>query len=158
METHVRALGIWSMVFGTASVLASLGALMYFGGPAGLIRMASFGGEGRFLLLYITGQLLLAPACIPGGYFVRQYLEWARTFMIVVCGLNILNPPFGSLLGVYGLWVLLSPETEPLFREPLPQLRRKQKHVRTSATPKEPQRSRSTLRSIARHAWPHLPE
>jgi hypothetical protein len=30
----------------------------------------------------------------------------------------MLNLPFGTLLGVYGLWVLFQPETEPLFLDP----------------------------------------
>jgi hypothetical protein len=46
--------------------------------------------------------------------------EWSRGVMIITSALNILNLPLGSMLGGYGLWVLLTPETDPLFaREPL---------------------------------------
>ena len=39
--------------------------------------------------------------------------------------LNILNLPVGSILGCYGLWVLLTPETDPLFSAPPPDRRPK---------------------------------
>jgi hypothetical protein len=41
---------------------------------------------------------------------------WARVLGIVLCILGLLHLPFGTIVGVYGLWVLFSPETEALFR------------------------------------------
>ena len=35
--------------------------------------------------------------------------------MIVLSALHLINIPFGTVLAVYGLWVLLSKETESLF-------------------------------------------
>jgi hypothetical protein len=35
---------------------------------------------------------------------------------IILSALHLFNVPFGTALGVYGFWVLLSPETEALFR------------------------------------------
>jgi hypothetical protein len=58
--------------------------------------------------------------CIVGGIFLRQLQEWSRGMMIVTSALNIMNVPVGSIIGAYGLWVLLTPETDPLFsHEPL---------------------------------------
>ena len=37
--------------------------------------------------------------------------------MIVLSAINLINIPFGTVLGIYGLWVLLTRETELLFRE-----------------------------------------
>ena len=34
---------------------------------------------------------------------------------IVLCAINLINIPFGTIMGVYGLWVLLNNETERLF-------------------------------------------
>jgi hypothetical protein len=34
---------------------------------------------------------------------------------IVVSALHLINIPFGTALGIYGLWVLLSPEAQRLF-------------------------------------------
>ena len=35
---------------------------------------------------------------------------------IVLSVLNVIVFPIGTVAGIYGLWVLLSKETEPLFR------------------------------------------
>ena len=39
----------------------------------------------------------------------------ARILTIVLSVLNLIIIPFGTLLGIYGLWVLLSQNTAPLF-------------------------------------------
>jgi len=33
----------------------------------------------------------------------------------VLCAINLLHVPLGTILGLYGFWVLLKPETEALF-------------------------------------------
>ena len=43
------------------------------------------------------------------------YKEWARILTIILSCLHILNIPFGTALGVYGLWVLFSPESVAIF-------------------------------------------
>jgi len=35
--------------------------------------------------------------------------------LTVISAVNILDVPVGTILGAYGLWVLLTPETDPLF-------------------------------------------
>jgi len=43
---------------------------------------------------------------------------------IVLSALDLLHVPFGTILGIYGLWVMLKPETEQLFTyTPQPQMR-----------------------------------
>ena len=37
--------------------------------------------------------------------------------MIVLSALHLVNIPIGTILGIYGLWVLLSKETDLLFGE-----------------------------------------
>jgi hypothetical protein len=37
----------------------------------------------------------------------------------VLSALNLISIPFGTLLGIYGLWVLLNKETEALFASPV---------------------------------------
>jgi hypothetical protein len=44
-----------------------------------------------------------------------KFQPWARVLTIVLCAINLLNVPFGTALGIYGLWVLLNSETEQLF-------------------------------------------
>ena len=61
---------------------------------------------------------LITLLSVPGlavGIGLVKFKEWARILGLVLSALNLLNVPFGTILGGYGLWVLLNKETEPLF-------------------------------------------
>ena len=68
-------------------------------------------GAGLTLLFLILG----APSIIA-GVGLLGYKTWGRTLAIVISALHLLSVPFGTALGIYGLWVLLKPESEALFR------------------------------------------
>ena|SRR5437868_518297 len=123
METHVKTLGILHIVFGGLGVLAALAVLFIFGGLAGLIGMAGqmdeahvaapiLGGIGAFIFF-----ILLAFA-LPGliaGIGLLQFRPWARILTIILSIFDLIHVPFGTALGIYGLWVMLSQDTERLF-------------------------------------------
>ena len=79
-------------------------------------------------ILGIVGSVLMLIALalsipgIIGGWGLLKSKSWARILMIVLSALNLINIPIGTLLGIYGLWVLLSRDTELLFREPSPRV------------------------------------
>jgi hypothetical protein len=58
--------------------------------------------------------LLSLPGLIA-GVGLLNLRPWARTLAIVLSALNLLHVPFGTALGIYGLWVLLQEETERIF-------------------------------------------
>ncbi|MEK7407092.1 MAG: hypothetical protein AAB225_18625 [Acidobacteriota bacterium] len=127
METHVRVLAILNIVLGGLGILAALAILALFGGVAGLIEANIGHDPDARLALPILGIIaaalcvLLAVISLPGiiaGVGLLQFREWARILTIVLSALNLLNIPFGTALGIYGLWVLLSDATQPLFRRP----------------------------------------
>ena len=117
MDIHVRRLASISIVFGAVSLVVGLLLFAVYGGPRGLYYSFSDTVLGFLVSGTTLFHLLLAIPCIIGGVAVRSYSEWSRSLMIVACALNILNPPLGSMLGAYGLWVLLTPETDPLFSD-----------------------------------------
>jgi hypothetical protein len=58
---------------------------------------------------------------IPGiiaGIGLLKYKRWARILGIVLSAIRLISFPFGTILGIYGLWVLLNKETEALFENP----------------------------------------
>jgi hypothetical protein len=58
---------------------------------------------------------------LAGGIGLLQLKSWARILVIVLSALHLFAVPFGTALGIYGLWALLKPETEALFqRQPVP--------------------------------------
>ncbi len=123
MRDHVRILGILYLVFGGLGVLAALLILVLFGGIAGLVGMVSHEPEARIAIpvLGVIGAalfLLLAVLSVPGiiaGAGLLKFRPWARMLTIVLSAINLLNVPFGTALGIYGLWVLLQRRTEVLF-------------------------------------------
>jgi hypothetical protein len=126
MQTHVKVLAVLFIVFGALGVLAALSLMAIFGGTMGIVG-ATGDEEGRAIALPIiglTGTLLTAfllIVSIPGlvtGFGLLSFKNWARILGIVLCAINLINMPFGTILGVYGLWVLLSKESEQLFQEP----------------------------------------
>jgi hypothetical protein len=68
---------------------------------------------GRFVvplvLSAIGGSLFIVAACgILLGWGLLRLQPWARMAAIVVGIVALLHPPFGTALGIYTLWVLLT--------------------------------------------------
>ncbi|HYI94081.1 MAG TPA: hypothetical protein VEX68_11095 [Bryobacteraceae bacterium] len=123
MVSHVRILAILHLVFGALGVLGALFLLALFGGITSLIGMNApdeealiaipiVGGVGAFLVL--TTLLLSIPSIIA-GIGLLSHRPWSRILTIVLSVLELIHVPFGTALGFYGLWVLLSKEVVPLF-------------------------------------------
>jgi hypothetical protein len=125
MRQHVTVLGILFIVLGALGVIGFLVIVLVFGGAAGIVSVAADDPEATAIAVPILGTvgtlialfvLLMSVPDIIAGIGLLGYRPWARILGIVLCILGILHFPFGTIVGVYGLWVLLSPETEALFR------------------------------------------
>jgi hypothetical protein len=126
MESHVRVLGILNVVYGAVGAVAGILILVVFGGAVGLLGMFE-GDPDALAAVPIVGVigialsvlvLLLSLPCVIAGVGLLQWRPWARSLTIVVSSINLLNVPFGTILGAYGFWVLLAQEAEPLFENP----------------------------------------
>ncbi len=49
------------------------------------------------------------------GFGLLSWKPWARILGIVLCAIQLIHIPLGTILGIYGLWVLLNSDTERLF-------------------------------------------
>jgi hypothetical protein len=123
METHVRTLGILHIIFGSLGVLAALVILLIFGGLAGLVSTTSqmedahvavpiLGGIGAFVFFFL---LAVSVPGLVAGIGLLQFRPWARILTIILSVVDLFHVPFGTALGIYGLWVLLSQGSERLF-------------------------------------------
>ena len=50
-----------------------------------------------------------------GAYGLFNIKSWARIFSIVICILSLFSIPFGTCMGIYGIYVLMQNETIELF-------------------------------------------
>lgn len=127
MERHVKAVAILNICLGSVGVLAALVVLAIFGGIAGFLGYTNIEPDAQFVvpLMGMIGGLIalvvavLSLPSIIGGIGLLYFQNWARILMIVLSALNLFHVPFGTAVGVYGLWTLLSKETEALFRQQL---------------------------------------
>jgi hypothetical protein len=117
MSTHVKIIGWLHIIFGLLGLLtafALFGGSLLGGAFAGSLKgMIGMGLLGTFAAVFI------AALSIPGliaGYGLLKYYEWARIVTIVIAVFELIRFPFGTILGVYSLWVLLSAEGAALFK------------------------------------------
>ena len=130
MRQHVTVLGVLYVVLGVMGLMAAVIVLVIFGGLAGLVGVAAQNDPDAQIAVPILGALAVGLCCLLGllsapgviaGVGLIKFKPWARILAIILSILNLLNIPFGTAIGIYGLWVLLTPETEPLFQgEALP--------------------------------------
>jgi hypothetical protein len=116
VEQHLKMLGILWIAYA---------ALHAIGGAVLLIIANTIFGEygGRhagFLhpLLQTIGILVLAKcaACAIAGVGLLERESWARTLSLVMAFISLINVPFGTAMGVYTLWVFLSPQADADYR------------------------------------------
>lgn len=127
MRKHIQLLGILNIIWGSFGLIAALIIMLIFGGAAGIIGLVSrhepdaaiaipivsVVGGILFFILLITSL----PAIVTGIGLLRM-ASWSRIVAIILSALHLFSVPFGTALGVYGLWVLLSRETIACFEAP----------------------------------------
>jgi hypothetical protein len=122
METHVKVLGVLQIALGSLSLLAAgvitivlmggLGAMGFSGDPDAQRALPLVGLVGTVIVTFLV--VLSLPGILTGIGLLRLR-PWARIAGIVLSILHLMMIPFGTIVGVYGLWVLFSKETERLF-------------------------------------------
>lgn len=125
MDTHVKVLGILNIVSGVLGVCGGLLMMLIFGLGASAVAIDG-DPDAAFVLpvIGLTGAALVSTILLfslPGiiiGVGLYRFRPWARVAGIVLALLSLIIVPFGTILGAYGLWVLFSKSTEPLFAHP----------------------------------------
>ncbi len=123
MAQHVKILGILHIVFGALGVLGAVVVLLIFGGLSAFLNTQNAGDVPAPVLALIGGVafvaiLVLSLPALVIGIGLLQFRPWARIAGIILSALDLLGFPFHTILGIYGLWVLLNRETEQMFLAP----------------------------------------
>jgi len=124
MDTHVKVLGFLQIILGSLGVLVSGLLMLVFGGVASLVGVNASPDDAAIAIPIIgvigTGIAIFVFALsVPGiivGIGLLRFRPWARVLGLILSILLLIHVPFGTIVGVYGLWVLLTAETEQLFR------------------------------------------
>ncbi len=124
MEQHVKVLGILNIVYGGIGALGGIVILIVFGGAYGIVESVSYhqseAAAALPVIAIIGGAiaallLLMSAPSIIAGIGLLQMRPWSKIVGIVVSALHIFNVPFGTALGIYGLFVLCSQQTQSCF-------------------------------------------
>lgn len=118
LQRHLHLLGIFWIAYSAIHALAGISLMMVANIVFGHQGLAS--GAPSFLqpLLSTIGILLLVKSVlgVAAGWGLLQHLDWARVLAIVLSFISLFNVPFGTALGIYTLWVLLSQGAEAEYR------------------------------------------
>ena len=123
MHTHVKVLGVLQIIFGVFALLLAFGGSMIL---SLLSNAANHSGDPDAA----AGSFVLGLAGVAAGMFfgvigaveiacgvgILTFKSWARILGIICCAFSLISFPFGTAIGVYGLWVLFNKETEQLFK------------------------------------------
>ena len=116
MNKHVTILGILFISFGCLLCVGGIVVNLFvpmagnISGNDVAMRITSIIGDTLGTLLVFLSM----PSIIGGiGLLKRKY--WARILILVLCFLSLLSIPFGTALGIYGIWILLKSETVGIF-------------------------------------------
>ena len=120
VQGHVRLLALFWLAFSAFNTVGAV--VLYVIANTIFAHMHDLGapeaaGAGTFLrpLLSVIAILLLAKAALGfiAGWGLLQHEAWARILVLVLGFISLFtNIPFGTALGVYTMWVLLSSDSE----------------------------------------------
>ena len=123
MSSHVDFVGVLFIVWGLLTTLVGVSTLALGVGAAALIRSAGRGEGGAFAagLTAVAFTILAVIAILWGtahvvvGVPLRRRKPWARLIALMLGSIDLLLLPYGTALGLYGLWVLLHEDGKKLF-------------------------------------------
>jgi hypothetical protein len=120
MTSHVKVLGAIFLLLGAFGVIGGVLASAAFGLLTGIAGAAAEDPLGPAILgltgLALTAILLvLSVPSVICGWGLLKFRPWARILAIVLAAISLVFFPYGTIVGVYALWVLLRKDTESVF-------------------------------------------
>ncbi len=128
MTRHADLLAILYLAWGALTLVVGVSVLILALGAAAIIASGDQPGHSAGFAARVTAVtfFLFGASCVVWGavhvwcgYALRRFRGWARLLGIALAVLNLFFLPFGTALGAYALWVLLTEQGRRLF-EPAP--------------------------------------
>ena len=125
MAAHVDLLGVLFIVWGLLTTLVGVSTLALGVGAVALITSANRAEGGQFAAGLIAAvftalaiiAILWGAAHVVVGVPLRRRRPWSRIMALVLGSIDLLLLPYGTALGLYGLWVLLHEDGKKLFMD-----------------------------------------
>ena len=121
MATHVDFVGVLFVVWGVVTALVGLSTLALGVGGASLATSPNLAGgvavgvtAAAFITLAVIA-IVWGAGHVMIGVLLRRHRHRARLAALMVGSIDLLLLPYGTALGCYALWVLLSERGKALF-------------------------------------------
>jgi len=127
MKRHADFLGVLYLAWGAIFTLVGLAGLALAGGALAIAQSGgpvSVSSEFAAGLTALTLGLIAVLGLVFGflhlwiGVVMRRYRPWALLLALGLAMINLVLFPFGTALGGYALWVLLTNEGRELYMPP----------------------------------------
>ena len=124
MKRHADFLGLLYLAWGAIFALVGVAGMALAAGAVAIARSGgpvSVGSEIAAGLTALTFGIIAALALLLGvlhlwlGAALRRFRPWARLLALGLAVINLVLFPFGTALGTYALWVLLTDEGRGLY-------------------------------------------
>jgi threonine/homoserine efflux transporter RhtA len=115
VDRHLALLSLLASLWGALSALVGVSMLLLAAGAAA--ELAEPAGAGLALASGVAATMFGIHLWVASR--LRRHQSRGRIVMIALAVCNLVLLPFGTALGAYALWVLLSGTTRKLF-EPAP--------------------------------------
>jgi hypothetical protein len=129
MEKHIQLAGILNIVYRSITLLLGLAlfllAAAFWDIFDYLVRIGAV--QPHEIPLELMSLIPIILSCVAflvtlisilgivAGAAVLKRKEWGRILLLVVSFFNLIRVPFGTVLGIYTLWVLLNSEVIKAF-------------------------------------------
>jgi len=111
---HLHLLAIFWYVVGSVMLIPTLILVVLVGVARSLYAgdlppWVTVAAPALFLMIaiFVSG---IAVASLLTGWGLQKVRPWGRTLALVMAFIALVHPPFGTALGIYTLYVLLSPD------------------------------------------------
>jgi hypothetical protein len=126
VDRHLTLLSLLAFLWGALSVLVGVSLLILAAGaaaeladPPGAGLALASGVAATMFLVFAVCALLWGGTHLWAASSLRRHQSRGRIVMIALAVCNLVLLPFGTALGAYALWVLLSGTTRKLFEPTL---------------------------------------
>ena len=126
MVAHVDFVGVLFIVWGLLTTLVGLSTLALGVGAVALLASARGATGGSQFATGLTAAvfatlaviaILWGAAHVVVGVPLRRHRPWSRLMALMLGSVDLVLLPYGTALGAYALWVLLSEGGKHLFAE-----------------------------------------
>jgi hypothetical protein len=115
-DAHVKVLAWIFIVSALFMAIPALGLLLFPGMMMMGMAHTPFRFAGPLFSMIALAFISIPTVNIVAGIGLLRYREWARILSLVLAAFMLIGFPFGTAIGIYAFWVLLSNEGSASFR------------------------------------------